>query len=93
MGNLVTRTPCREEGGPAEETLSLLLEESKRGRVHALRVAQVFIGLGDREHAFEWLMRAIDEHEISLGPKVDPMFDPLRSDPRFSEMLKRMNLL
>jgi len=50
------------------------------------------VRLGERDHALEWLAKAVDEHEISFGPKTDAMFDPLRSDPRFTVLLRRMNL-
>jgi tetratricopeptide (TPR) repeat protein len=76
----------------AEKTLSILLEQVKHGTARPIRVAQVYIGLGDRDHAFAWFEKAVDEHEISFGPKTDAMFDPLRSDPRFTALLRRMNL-
>ena len=77
----------------AEKILAMLLEAAKAGKARPLRVAQVYIGLGDKDHAFEWLLKAADEHEISLGPKNDIMLDPLRSDPRFTQLLQRMKLL
>jgi hypothetical protein len=49
-------------------------------------------GLGDRDHAFAWFEKVVDQHEISFGPKTDAMFDPLRSDPRVAALLRRMNL-
>jgi DNA-binding winged helix-turn-helix (wHTH) protein/TolB-like protein/Tfp pilus assembly protein PilF len=53
----------------------------------------VHIGLGEKDRAFEWLERAYEERIWHLGVlAADPMFDPLRSDPRFTDMVRRMNL-
>jgi len=76
----------------AQSILAKLLEKSARGSVHPLHIAQIYIGLGDRDRAFAWLEKAVDQHEISLGLKTDAMFDPLRADPRFSGLLRRMKL-
>jgi TolB-like protein/Flp pilus assembly protein TadD len=76
----------------AQSILAKLLDKSVRGAVHPLHVAQIYIGLGDRDRAFEWLSKAVDQHEISLSLKTDPMFDPLRADPRFAGLLRRMKL-
>ena len=78
--------------GQAQAILAKLLDKSARGGVHPLHIAQIYIGLGDRDHAFEWLTKSVDQHEISLSLKTDPMFDPLRADPRFAGLLRRMKL-
>ena len=49
------------------------------------------MGLGEKDKAFEWLEKAYEEHFI-IAIKVNPVFDPLRSDPRFADLLRRMNL-
>lgn len=55
--------------------------------------AMVYIGLGEKDRAFEWLERAYEERIWLLGVlAVDPMFDPLRSDPRYTDLIRRMNL-
>jgi hypothetical protein len=55
-------------------------------------VARVYAGLGDKEKAFVWLEKAYAERASQLSwVKVDPTFDPLRSDPRFQDLLRRMN--
>ena len=49
--------------------------------------------IGDRDDAFRWLNRAVDQHCIWLvSLAVDPRLDPLRSDPRFQVLLRRINL-
>jgi TolB-like protein/Tfp pilus assembly protein PilF len=58
----------------------------------ALMIAEIYIGLGDKDRAFEWLNRAIDQKDLAVFLKFDPMYDPLRSDLRFAALLKRTNL-
>ena len=58
-------------------------------------MAHIYVGLGEKGKAFEWLEKGYERHSIGLGSvglKVDPLWDPLRSDPRFAELLRRMNL-
>ena len=54
----------------------------------------VYAGLGEKEKAVQWLGKAIEDRSIGGGTslKADPIFDPLRSDPRFADLLRRMNL-
>ncbi|MFQ5816610.1 MAG: protein kinase [Terriglobia bacterium] len=55
-------------------------------------MALVYIGLGDKEKAFEWLEKAYEERSMRLVfLKEGPRFDSLRSDPRFQDLLRRMN--
>jgi TolB-like protein/Tfp pilus assembly protein PilF len=76
----------------ARKILDLLLERSKRESVRAFPIAQIYLGLEDRDSAFKWLSRAVDQREASLFLKTDPIYDTLRTDPRFGELLRRMNL-
>jgi len=55
--------------------------------------ALVYVGLSDKDRAFAWLQRAADARAWELPSlKADPMFDPLRSDPRFAPLLDRLGL-
>lgn len=55
-------------------------------------VAEVYVSLGDRDEAMRWLERAYRDHDAWLALlKVWPRFDPLRSDPRFQDLLRRLN--
>ncbi len=78
--------------GEARKTLERLKERSRHEYVDPLGVAQIYTGLGDKDAAFEWLQRAYENHSPSLiWVKVDPIYDSLRSDPRFQDLLRRMN--
>jgi TolB-like protein/Tfp pilus assembly protein PilF len=55
--------------------------------------AQYFAQLGDTNQAFAWLEKAFEQHAPMEILKVDPRLDPLRDDPRFENLLRRMNLL
>jgi len=73
--------------------LAELDERSKREYVPASTRALIYIGLGDKDQAFVWLDRAYDERDWRLRElKTQPMFDSLRSDERFTRLLKRMRL-
>ncbi len=75
------------------KVLAELDEFSKRAYVPSYRVAAIHLALGEREQAFAWLEKAFEERTHWLVClKVDPMFDPLRSEPRFQEMLRRVGL-
>jgi len=52
----------------------------------------VYTGLGDRDGAIRWLEKAYKERsDFLLVLNVDPLFDGIRSDPRFQDILRRMN--
>ena len=80
------------ESAKAKIILSELLSRSSLGSVRALPIAHIYIGLGDKDRAFEWLQLAIDQRDINLWLKTDAFYDPLRQDSRFSELLRRMRL-
>jgi TolB-like protein/DNA-binding winged helix-turn-helix (wHTH) protein/Tfp pilus assembly protein PilF len=67
------------------------LEELNRSREpNPLMIAVAHTGMGEIEEAITWLQKAYADHTISTALKVDPIYDPLRSDPRFQELLRRM---
>jgi hypothetical protein len=52
----------------------------------------IYANLGDNNAAFQWLRKAIEEHDYEADwIAVSPIYDPLRSDPRFQDLLRRMN--
>ncbi len=58
----------------------------------AFLAAAIYTDPAETNRIFEWLERAYEERSASLCfLKVDPAFDPLRSDPRFQDLLRRMN--
>jgi hypothetical protein len=58
----------------------------------ALMIAEVYIGLGDKRRAFDWLHKAIGQKDLAVFLKSDPLHDSLRADSRFAALLKRINL-
>ena len=77
----------------ALQVLDELHRMNQAGYVPAAAFVNAYLGLGDSERAFAWLERASRERSNILQfLKVHPVFDPLRSDPRFAEFLRRANL-
>ena len=53
----------------------------------------IYVGLGDKAQALEWLEKAYEDHSFRLAwIKADPQLDSLRGEPRFQALLRRMNL-
>jgi len=67
--------------------------QRKPGYWSAGRIAALYAELGDKDQAFSWLNTAYQEHDELLEQITTfPPFDPLRSDPRFIEMVRRVGL-
>jgi len=72
---------------------SMMTLSEKELDLFAGHVAVLYIGLKDTEKAFAWLEKAYEQHDYQLTwAKCEPRFDPVRSDPRFVDLLKRMGL-
>ncbi len=66
---------------------------SKQRYVSPYDTALIHAGLRDKDRAFAWLERAYEERSVWLiFLKVEPSLDPLRSDPRFNDLLRRIGL-
>jgi len=52
-----------------------------------------YVGMGDKDQAFAWFERAYEDHSnVLTSLKVNPAYDALRDDPRFSELMRRVRL-
>jgi len=68
-------------------------ERAKQEYVPPTSFALIYAYLGDKDQAMRWLEESYKEHEfIMTNLNVTPEWDPLRSDPRFQDLLRRMNL-
>ena len=77
----------------AEALLAELLERSTREYVSPRAFITLCAGLGDIDRAYEWVEEAYRRRDATVVYlDVVPIFDPLRGDPRFGEMLKRVGL-
>jgi len=84
------------DAGRRPDALRLLGELKKRqqtGYVPAGAFVNAYLGLGDNDEAFAWFERAYEEQSnILIYIKVFPLFDPLRGDPRFQDLVRRVGL-
>jgi len=77
----------------AQKVLDELQEQSKRRYVSPWLIALIYTGLGNKDQAFIWLEKAYEDRSVNLMYlKVEPILDPLRSDPRYADLMRRMNL-
>jgi tetratricopeptide (TPR) repeat protein len=76
-----------------EKQLRSLTQSAEHGYVSPMSFVFTYAHLNRKDEAFEWLEKAYQERSIWLvNMKTDPQFDTLRSDPRFTEMMKRIGL-
>jgi serine/threonine protein kinase/tetratricopeptide (TPR) repeat protein len=77
----------------AQKVLEQLSELSKQKYIPSWSSAPIYAALGDKDKAFEWLGKSYAERSIgTTDVKVSPIYDSLRSDPRWADLLRRMNL-
>jgi serine/threonine protein kinase/Flp pilus assembly protein TadD len=76
----------------AQRVLDELKSLSGRHYVSACRIAQVYAGMGEKDHAFDWLRKACEEgsEELVFLNALRAFWEPLRADPRFEEILVRV---
>ena len=90
LGNVYAASGRRDE---ALRILDQLKQLSKQRFVYAYGIALVYAGLGDKDQAFQWLEKSLQDHEARINRlKVDPFFDSLRSDPRYGDLIHRIGL-
>ncbi|MFC2141937.1 protein kinase [Acidobacteriota bacterium] len=82
--------------GKKEEALKKLndiLNASKKRNIRPIYLALIYFALDERDKGFEWLVKGFEERDSwTLDIKTDPIFDNIRSDPRYKALLQKMNL-
>ncbi len=77
----------------ARKILDDLKARSGQTYVQPMWIAVIHAGLGEKDQAFDWMQKAYDDRSTCLVYlKVDPLFDPLRGDSRFNDLLHRVGL-
>lgn len=75
----------------AKKILNEMKEMSKHRYVPPYNIAMVYAGLGEKDQAFEWLEKAYEDRNQQFTLlNIAPEFDSLRSDPRFTGLLRRI---
>ena len=73
--------------------LEKLIALSEQGTIPTFSVAWIYVSLDERDKAFEWMERAIDESDpLIMWIKSDPIFKRLEDDPGYNEMLRTLGL-
>jgi DNA-binding winged helix-turn-helix (wHTH) protein/tetratricopeptide (TPR) repeat protein len=77
----------------AEEILNELVDRSHREYVSPVSMAILYLGLDRESEALIWIDRIFDGHMgLAVWAGVDPLFDPIRSNPRFIAQLRRVDI-
>lgn len=93
LGVLIRAYAHSGRRGDALRVLAELKNRKKAGYVPAGAFVNAYLGLGENDEAFVWLEQAYKEQSNMLQfVKVHPFFDPIRSDPRFADLVRRVGL-
>ena len=86
-----------KEGGYSkalQRVAEAMIERSKTKYVTPWQIATLYTRAGMNEQALDWFEKAYDAHDPNMPYlNVDPIFDDLRSEPRFSALIKKIGLL
>jgi len=89
--NLARAYAGQNRKGSAEELLNDLIERSAPGYPDASEIAKIYVALGDNDKAMAWLEKGY-ENRFNPGVLLRPGFDPLRGDPRFKDLVRRVGI-
>ena len=77
--------------GRRDDAVKLIDQQSRWPYPPPASIAIIYFGLGDKDRAFEWLGKAYEDRSTELiWLKVEPLYNPVRSDPRFIDLLKKV---
>src|SRR6185436_14134116 len=77
----------------AEEMIGRFRELAKTQYIPTCRIAAIYVALGEKDKAFAELDKSFEARDWELHRlNIDRYLSPLRNDPRFTEMMKRLNL-
>jgi TolB-like protein/Flp pilus assembly protein TadD len=91
VANLVRAYVASGKKTEAVKLLGELRKRSTPAHAHASEIAMCYVALGDADEAMSWLERGYDER-FNPSALLRPGFDPLRSNPRFQDLLRRIGL-
>jgi TolB-like protein/Tfp pilus assembly protein PilF len=93
LAHAYARAGRSEEAVQVVRALKRIEGEEEREYVPPFGLIWAYAGLGDKEQAFAYLERSFDERrDRMVWLNVDPLLDPLRSDPRFKDLVRRVGL-
>ncbi len=79
--------------GGLQRVAEALVERSRTSYVPAWQIGTLYTRAGMKDQALDWLEKALEARDPNIPYlAVDPIFDPMRSDPRFQQLLRRLNL-
>ena len=92
-GEIGDNAVCRHRAADARKVIADLRELSKKTYVAPTNFSKIYIGLGDKDEAFAWLEKGFQQRDFWLTfLEGDPVFDSLRPDPRFQNLVRRIGL-
>jgi len=91
MANLARADAASGKRTEAEKLLSDLKKRSRPGYSHGSEIAVIYASLGDSDQAMNWLEKGYEER-FNPGVLLRPGLDPLRADPRFQDLVRRIGL-
>jgi tetratricopeptide (TPR) repeat protein len=93
LGHLGNAYALAGENQAALKTIAELEDGLRTQSIGAYEIALVYAGLGDKKNALVWLKKAYDAHDVGLlYIKIDPGIDPLRGEPEFQDLIRRVGL-
>jgi len=79
--------------GAMLRSAEMMVERSKKTYVTPWQIATLYTRAGKKSEAIDWFEKAYEQHDTNMPAlSMDPLFDGLRSEPRFKDLLRRMNL-
>ena len=93
LGNLGAAYARAGRKADAEGVLKELDALAARLYVPSSSIATIYVALGDKARALDWLQKAYDEHDFSIVQiGVAPWYAPLRGEPKFEQLLTQLKL-